>query len=357
MIFKHIPKDLAPQLQPLGEYPNSRGALDLSTFSLGVLLSFETRLLKFLQLPSDPSLFSANSFLPFKFPFLLFTSNHSLHSLMYFVPSLHFSDKASLYVDDLQISFDGSDMRMIEWQLQTAVNNIVKWCDTNGHSISASKSCCVHFCRKRGIHPGTEIRIRDVRILVVPDVRFLGVIFDRRLTFLPHILQLRKNLPAPFVVLGDFNGHSTLCGSVKTNPSGTQIEKVLFDHCLCLLNHEEPTYVHEPTRSFHTLDLAFCSPSLLPNLNLSVEKDLYNSDHFPIIVSHDYDTSGKTFPLPYSYNCADWALFTQLGVISNAMVKTESVDTAVQKVSNVLITAADVSIPKNSSHSFQRYKP
>ncbi|GFU73590.1 uncharacterized protein TNCV_4751791 [Trichonephila clavipes] len=95
---------------------------------------------------------------------------------------------ASLYVDDLQISCEGSDMRMIERQLQTAVNNIVKWCDTNGHSISASKSCCVHFCRKRGIHPDPEIRIRDIQIPVVPDVRFLGVIFDRRLTFLPHIL-------------------------------------------------------------------------------------------------------------------------------------------------------------------------
>ncbi|GFT90212.1 RNase H domain-containing protein [Trichonephila clavipes] len=99
---------------------------------------------------------------------------------------------ASLYVDDLQISCEGSDMRMIERQLQTAVNNIVKWCDTNGHSISASKSCCVHFCRKRGIHPDPEIRIRDIQIPVVPDVRFLGVIFDRRLTFLPHILHLRK---------------------------------------------------------------------------------------------------------------------------------------------------------------------
>ncbi|GFV58942.1 RNA-directed DNA polymerase from mobile element jockey [Trichonephila clavipes] len=61
-------------------------------------------------------------------------------------------------------------MRMIERQLQTAVNNILKWCDTNGHSISASKSCCVHFCRKRGIHPDPEIRIRDVQIPVVPDV-------------------------------------------------------------------------------------------------------------------------------------------------------------------------------------------
>ncbi|GFS74849.1 putative RNA-directed DNA polymerase from transposon X-element [Trichonephila clavipes] len=132
---------------------------------------------------------------------------------------------------------------------------------------------------------------------------------------------------------------------------------MLSDHCLCLLNHEEPTYFHEPTRSFHTIDLAICSPSLLPHLNLSVEKDLYNSDHFPVILSHDSDPGRKTFPPTYSYRRADWALFTQLAVITDAMVKTESVNTAVQEVTNVLIAAADLSIPKVSSHSFQRYKP
>ncbi|GFU00306.1 putative RNA-directed DNA polymerase from transposon X-element [Trichonephila clavipes] len=79
---------------------------------------------------------------------------------------------ASFYVDDLQISCEGSDIRMIERQLQTAVNNIVKCCNTNGHSISASKSCCVHFCRKRGIHHDPEIRIRDVQIPVVPRSNF-----------------------------------------------------------------------------------------------------------------------------------------------------------------------------------------
>ncbi|GFU05709.1 putative RNA-directed DNA polymerase from transposon X-element [Trichonephila clavipes] len=164
-------------------------------------------------------------------------------------------------------------------------------------------------------------------------------------------------LPAPFIILGDFNGHSTLWGSTKTNPLGRQIDQVLSDHCLCLLNHEEPTYFHEPTRSFHTLDLAICSPSLLPHLNLSVEKDLYNNDHFPVILSHDSDPGGKTFPPTYSYSRADWALFTQLTVITDAMIKTDSVDTAVQEVTNVLIAAADFSIPKSSSHSFQHYKP
>ncbi|GFX38432.1 putative RNA-directed DNA polymerase from transposon X-element [Trichonephila clavipes] len=136
------------------------------------------------------------------------------------------------------------------------------------------------------------------------------------LSFLPpntvihqHDLNnLVDQLPAPFIILGDFNGHSTLWGSTKTNPRGRQIEQVLSDHCLCLLNHEEPTYFHEPTRSFHTIDLAICSPSLLPHLNLSVEKNLYNSDHFPVILSHDSDPAGKTFPPTYSYRRADWAL-------------------------------------------------
>ncbi|GFV32438.1 RNA-directed DNA polymerase from mobile element jockey [Trichonephila clavipes] len=143
----------------------------------------------------------------------------------------------------------------------------------------------------------------------------------------------------------------------EDEPSWRQIEQELSDHCLCLLNHEEPTYFDEPPWSFHTLDLAIFSPSLLHTLNLSIEKDLYNSDHFPVILSHNYDTGGKTIPPTYSYSHADWALFTQLAVISDAMVKTESVDTAVQEVTNVLIAAADLSILKSSSHSFQRYKP
>ncbi|GFU59062.1 RNA-directed DNA polymerase from mobile element jockey [Trichonephila clavipes] len=165
------------------------------------------------------------------------------------------------------------------------------------------------------------------------------------------------SLDIPSSALSLHTSLQAVAGSVKTNHRGRQIEQVLSDHCLCLLNHEEPTHFHEPTRSFHTLDLAICSPSLLPILNFSVEKDLYNSDHFPVILSHEYDAGGKTFPPRYSYSRAEWALFSQLAVISDAMVKTESVDTAVQDVTNVLIDAADLSIPKSSSHSFQRYKP
>ncbi|GFU21412.1 putative RNA-directed DNA polymerase from transposon X-element [Trichonephila clavipes] len=102
------------------------------------------------------------------------------------------SVRGMLYVDDLQVSCQGSDMRLIERQLQTTVNRLVKWCDQNGHTISPSKSSCVHFCRKCNLHPDPFIHIVNVQISVVSEVRFLGVIFDCKLTFLPHVLYLRK---------------------------------------------------------------------------------------------------------------------------------------------------------------------
>ncbi|GFW62625.1 putative RNA-directed DNA polymerase from transposon BS [Trichonephila clavipes] len=55
------------------------------------------------------------------------------------------SVRGMLYVDDLQVSCQGSDMRLIERQLQTTVNRLVQWCDQNGHTISPSKSSCVHI--------------------------------------------------------------------------------------------------------------------------------------------------------------------------------------------------------------------
>ncbi|GFX80436.1 uncharacterized protein TNCV_177751 [Trichonephila clavipes] len=83
-------------------------------------------------------------------------------------------------------------MRLIERPLQTTVNRLVQWCDQNGHMISPSKSSCVHFCRKRNLHPDHSIHIGHIQIPVVSAVRFLGVIFDCKLTFLPHVIYLRK---------------------------------------------------------------------------------------------------------------------------------------------------------------------
>ncbi|GBO30397.1 hypothetical protein AVEN_112903-1 [Araneus ventricosus] len=85
-------------------------------------------------------------------------------------------------------------MAFIERQLQIAVNKLTQWSILNGFTFSTSKTSCVHFCRKRRLHPEPEIKLYGQVINVVSEVKFLGIIFDKKLTFLPHVLQLLKKL-------------------------------------------------------------------------------------------------------------------------------------------------------------------
>ncbi|GBN79631.1 RNA-directed DNA polymerase from mobile element jockey [Araneus ventricosus] len=102
------------------------------------------------------------------------------------------SVRGYLYVDDLYISCTGTNMHFIQRQLQTAVNNVTQWCNSNGFTISTSKTAGVHFCRKRNLHNDPEIKLYGELITFVNEIRFLGVTFDKKLTFLPHVKQLRE---------------------------------------------------------------------------------------------------------------------------------------------------------------------
>ncbi|GBO41245.1 RNA-directed DNA polymerase from mobile element jockey, partial [Araneus ventricosus] len=138
-----------------------------------------------------------------------------------------------------------------------------------------------------------------------------------------HISQTDLNnlicqLPSPFIILGDLNGHSPLWGSTDSNSRGLQIEQLLADHNVCLLNSDEKTHFHLPTRTFHSVDLAICSPSLLPFLNLTVDNDLYNSDHFPLIVTDNRHNPNNSYrPPKYILNAANWEKFTSLSNINS----------------------------------------
>ena len=79
--------------------------------------------------------------------------------------------------------------------------------------------------------------------------------------------NLISQLPTPFIILGDFNAHNPLWGSPDANSRGQLIEDFIMDNCLCILNNGDNTYFHEPTKTFHAIDLAICSPILFPYFN------------------------------------------------------------------------------------------
>ena len=101
--------------------------------------------------------------------------------------------ECSLYVDDFLIVYRSKYIHIIERHLQRSLNMLPHWADTNGFKFSSRKTVCMHFCRLLSAHPNPELTLNGTLIPVVKQTKFLGVIFDNKLTFLPHIRYLKEN--------------------------------------------------------------------------------------------------------------------------------------------------------------------
>ena len=97
----------------------------------------------------------------------------------------------SLYVDDFCMCYRSKSMRTIERHLKQCINRIEDWALHNGFKFSKSKTQCVHFCQLRKVHDDPELYLYGSLIPVVEDFKFLGIIFDRKLSFIPHIKYLK----------------------------------------------------------------------------------------------------------------------------------------------------------------------
>ena len=51
-----------------------------------------------------------------------------------------------------------------------------------------------------------------------------------------HLDSLLKQLPSPFLLLGDFNGHNILWGNKENNSRSELIENFITNNDICLMN-------------------------------------------------------------------------------------------------------------------------
>ena len=96
-----------------------------------------------------------------------------------------------LYVDDLTIYSSSARLEGAERQITTALRSIDDWTKKTGFMFSPVKSVCVHFHRRRGLFLEPQFSLGGELIPVRTEVRYLGLIFDSRLTWLPHLRNLR----------------------------------------------------------------------------------------------------------------------------------------------------------------------
>ena len=107
------------------------------------------------------------------------------------VKSIRENIMCSLYVDDFLIAFRSKHMTTMERQLQLNLNKLQKWSHENGFKFSKNKTVCMHFCQLRSLHPDPTLMIHNSNIKVVNQHKFLGIMLDSKLSFIPHITELK----------------------------------------------------------------------------------------------------------------------------------------------------------------------
>ena len=121
----------------------------------------------------------------------------AVNTVISYIPS---SISKSLYLDDMRFSIEVFDLRTAENTLNGLCRRLVSWMNITGFKISLSKTKVVVFHNRsnseRARFPvvdfGLEIKLGGVLLEVVREYKFLGVIFDQRLTWVSHIGLLRR---------------------------------------------------------------------------------------------------------------------------------------------------------------------
>ena len=191
--------------------------------------------------------------------------------------------------------------------------SIYIYINSQGQRPSGGSSIFIKSCL-----PQREIKIKT-QLQAVAD----SVTLDKEITvcsvYIPpafsltteHLQSLLSQLPAPYILVGDFNGHNILWGCKDNNSRGDIIENFITNNTLCLMNDKSYTYFHPATGKFSSLNLSICHPSLLLDFDWTVSEDQHGSDHFPVIIESVNDSTND-HNAKWKLNKANWELYHSL---------------------------------------------
>jgi len=92
--------------------------------------------------------------------------------------------QASLFAGDSAIYKLGRNMRHLLKAVQKNLEKIQAWCDMWGFKISSEKTVALPFTNGKG---EVTLTVNGTQIKCVKETKFLGMIFDKRLTWSAHI--------------------------------------------------------------------------------------------------------------------------------------------------------------------------
>ena len=183
---------------------------------------------------------------------------------------------------------------------------------SEGQRPSGGSSIFVKSCLpQREIKIKTQLQAVAVSVTLDKETTICSVYIPPAFSLTTeHLQSLLSQLPAPYILVGDFNGHNTFWGCKDNNSRGDIIETFIANN-LCLMNNKSYTYLHPATGHLSSLDLSLCHPSLFLDFDWSVYADQCGSDHFPVIIE-SVSNSTNDHNTKWKLNKANWELYYSL---------------------------------------------
>ena len=98
-----------------------------------------------------------------------------------------------MFVDDFAFCRRAKFLSQALRLMQLCVNSVQDWVSNNGFTFSTSSTVCMHFCNQRKHFAEPSNLLDKTPIKVVTEAKFLGVIFDRTLSYSSHVNYLKTN--------------------------------------------------------------------------------------------------------------------------------------------------------------------
>ena len=162
-----------------------------------------------------------------------------------------------------------------------------------------------------------------------------------------ELRRLLLELPAPVLIAGDFNAHSTVWGCDHTGPRGRILESFIYYESLCILNTGQRTHFTVPSGQTSALDLTLASPQLAELFTWSVNEDPLGSDHFPVWIQSKDNPVLCSRPRRWNVQKADWERF-QVSVETSFHSGADPSGMSAEDFTSIILDSADQSIPKTS---------
>lgn len=204
----------------------------------------------------------------------------------------------------------------------------------------------------------TRLEAVAATLLAFKTITVCCVYLEPHLTItLQDLENLRNQLPEPFLLVGDFNAHSSFWGSEKTDARGQILEDFILCNNVCLLNTGKPTYCSPSSGKMSCIDLSFSSPCVFSDFNWDTIDNPYGSDHLPVLISvPSSPTIIPTKPRRWKLQSADWEFFTSEANLDNVFSDDISIDEQNERFTSCIVRAARLAIPQSTGVVSQNRK-